>query len=1638
MAITAQTRTELVQLVVSMLGEAPSTAMLTDLVTKANAGSTIQELADHLATNAGFASSFPVWMTAAEFTKQVVDSVFAGSSVTAADKTAAIDYIAGAITAGTFTKTSAVVALTGYLASADGVANATYGSAAQVYQNKVAVAEYYTITSGQGGASAADRKAAIAGVTDAADAVTTAKASVDSDAAAAVAAAAVVPSSDATLTTKAETITGGSGDDTFTAVVTGAGASGTTLLPGDVINGGAGNDTLSISLAGDPSALSYTIAAIQTNDVETLSFNAFSTRDGANLNRTDVTLMSGLEKISILSGSAASDLRIDNAKSMLDLSMANSAGDVNMNYGGAVTSALLGPQTQNITLSNVTAGTITLPGIEVVNVTSNTLKNTVADIVMDGGTTLNISGDQNLTIGTDINFKNTTSTVVTAIDGTIDASKLTGKLNMFSTSADTMKITGGSGDDTLKMAGNLNLLDVIDGGDGIDTIQMTGAALTTQFSQVTNVEKVKFTQGTADVTADMSKLGAGVTEFTIDMKDADDVGTTVTGTISNYVDQTINIARTSADANDTNDSDGTAIAITSKTDSAADNLKVKLSAIGVDTQIIAGQSGLDLLNIASFESLNLTANASALGAKPNEIESITATNLKTAVIDGTGSLEATFVGTKLTSIDASGLAGALTLTAPASKLDVKMGQSASSVVFGTTLNASDTVTGGAGTTDKVTATVTGLTATTGAFAVTDVETLELTTSGANTLALAGVTGLKTLTVTDNKQTITGFDLADTISLGTAADASATSSEIDVTAADATGTADTLTVKLNDTAGATNSIIDATGIENLDLQVQSTNGATLDLTTFEGDAITLGVKSGVTATGAVALGTQHKNMDSLTSTYKAALTASFASASGPITFTGVGTGIQDITGGAKADTFNVGATGNITHAIAGGAGADVTNITVTAPFVNAGTLDTETINMTVAAAADNTIGTAFPVGVTAINLLGGNSLSTFTTGTLNAALKTFDASGFAGNILATVAADSLDTTVTVTGGPLATDKVIHNFATGGPYAPKLVAVETLDADVDTTMTISLAGTTGLSTIEVDSASSVLTTVSNVSSTHKVQLSDSGNAAAQLIATPVDATATDNVVNFVVKETTAIAANSKLKTTDVETVNIEMQTAESLDLSLMSMTSATKTIALNVSVNPLTPTALLTINQTPAQMTSINAAASAGVTQSNRTGTTAADYTGGLGADTFIMNNASDKIAGGGGTNDTLNISFGAVLGGISIDLAGTGEQISAMDGGALPGSVTGFENVNLSAFTGFGAVVNAVKTGSTIVGTGSNDRLTGGAGVDNITGGIGVDVMVGGAGNDIFNIAGTALAVTSSAAIDSIEGGAGTGDALNFTQGAVTIANSDVLTRINDVEKITAGPNTGVISISVTNVTLAGTEFTEIDLSGDTSATATNVVNSTGASGIATIRGGAGIEQFTFGTGASAATVNGGTGVDTYTLGANAITIDHEAGDVTTDNTIGGFTFGTDFIGLDDATMTNVSAAGALGAANYAEFVVTSNSNAAIDVINITSGANGHANILTADVFVLVDNDGTTEAFSADSIDTGLAASNAPAGAGYVLAVLEDQNSTKQFLYYDKDFAVDGGLGDIVLIGTVTSSAASAALSSFADTNFVIT
>jgi len=1126
-------------------------------------------------------------------------------------------------------------------------------------------------------------------------------------------------------------------------VVTNGGATGTTILPGDILNAGAGEDTLTISTAGvDPNgAAQYTIAAIQASGLETVLFNSYDTDATADGMVLDLTLMPDVKKVGTASGSATGDILVTNAKQILDVSLANSAGDFKVTYPASLTSTLLGDQTQNISLMNVSAGDLTIAGVEIVNVSSTGVKSTLADLVINDATTLNITGDKDLKITAAIDFKNASSS--TAIDGTINASEFTGKLNVTADS-DNLAITGGSGNDTINMVATFNGYDKIDGGDGSDTLTMDAATLTTQFAQTSNIEHVAFNASASAVALDVSKLSAGVESVTVNLNDAADGGNAkLASTVTKADGMLVNIAKTVEDAADANDSDGTKLTITDTTDTLDDTVNIKLSNIGRDNHATTDYFGIDEIDVATYETINITANANALGTNLyNEVEALTATVAKTITVNGTGSLETVLSGTKVTSFDASGLAGALTLTAGSEKATYSMGGKSSTIVFGSNLNASDTVIGGAGVLDTVTASASGLSSSTGALKISDVEYVLLTTGGANTLNLSGTSGLANLAVTDYKQTITGLDLATTtVHLGLAADESATSSEIDVTAADATGTDDTLKVIVNATAGAPTSIIDASDIENLSLTVGrsstgTNNTTTLDMTTFEGNKVTLGtaaLASGATVTaGTVDLGTLHKNTTTLISTNKAAVTASMTNATSVVTFEGLGTGVQTITGGLRGDTFTIGATGNITHAITGGSGSDTTNITVASTFVNAGSIDTETINMTVVPSADVTLSTSFGTGVDNVNLTGGNELSTFTTGTIVDQVKSVDASAFGGNIVATVADNKLDSTVNIKGGVLATDEVVATLATDGTYIPSTAGVEIIDADINGDVTVDLSGTSGVSRVEVDVANSKTAKVSNIVS-EEVRVAAVGNTSSVVEAIPVDATESDNSIKFYLKDDNTIVSGAKLKTTDVETVSITSYTAENVDLSLLTMTKATDTIKLNLYTSTTTY-AGITLSATSAQTTTIDASLAYGVTQTGRSATTAVNYTGSAGNDTFIMKTAGDNISGGGGTGDILDVDYAAVLGGISIDLSSTGQQISTLDGGAISGSITGFESVDLSGYTGgFGSVVTAIKTGSTITGTSATDRITGGAGADTIVLTKGNDVIAAGTGADKLRV-----------------------------------------------------------------------------------------------------------------------------------------------------------------------------------------------------------------------------------------------------------------------------------------------------------------
>lgn len=1442
MAITAQTRTEIIQLVVSMLGEAPSTAMLTDLVTKANAGSTIQELADGLATNAAFTGQFPIWQTSKEFTTKIVNNMFAGGTVSQADTDAAIDYIAGAITAGTFTKTSAVVALTSYMASADGLANATYGSASQAYQNKVTVAEYYTITKNLGDSSAAERKAAIDGVTDAASSVTSANEATDT----AATAAAVVPGKVSALTTGQDSLTLSSGNDTISASLVANGAVGSTAQPGDSVKGLGGSDKMSLSVSGD-SGGAYTLQALNLTGVETLHVSNFETDavGGARdtITTVDTALMTGLAEVGLAASSAEGDTTFSNVANIVDVAMQNGAGDLTVGYTAA---AQLGTNTQNVAVSNLSAGALSINGVETINLSSGLVKSTLASLASNKMKTLTVTGATDLKVTAALDFANDASGVAGAIDGTIDASAFTGKLTVTS-AADEVSITGGSGNDTFNMVGTFNGFDKIDGGDGTDTLTMDSAALSTQFAQTSNIENVTFNAATATRAVDVSKLSAGVDKLTLDFADAADSGAKVAVTVSKADGKLINMARSAADTGaDGGNDDGVTLAITDTTDSAADTVNVALTNIGLQANL----KGIDSLDASTYETINITANTNALGTQAaNEIVALTATVATSIDVGGTGAFNTALTGAKVTSFDASDLAGALTLTAGAEKATYSMGGKSSTITFAGNLNASDTVVGGAGAADIVTATVTGLTATTGALKLSDVEFALLTTSGNNTIDLSGSSALANLAVTDNKQTIKGLDLANTtVHLGLQADASATSSEIDVTGADATGTDDTLTVKVNSTAGATTSIIDASAIENLALTIGrnttgTNNTTTLDLTTFEGAAVTVGTGAltagAVVTAGPVALGTLNKATTSLTSTNKAAVTASFANATDPVSFSGVGTGIQNVTGGIRADTFTIGATAGVAHVLSGGAGTDTTNLTVFTGLVDVGSINTENVNLTVPASVDITIGTDFNAGVDNITLTGGNSLSDFDAGTINTAIKSIDGSAFLGKLVADFAADNLDGTVSITAAGSTKDEVTGLLNTDATYSPKTTAVEILDLDSNGTVTANLSGTTGVSRVEVDMSTAAKTfTVSNVAG-QTVMLTGSANANNVLEATPVDATDTDNAIAFQLKDDATITADTKLKTTDVETVTITTSTAESIDLSLLTMSSATKTVTLNINTDPTT-FAGVTLSATSAQTTTINAANAFGVSQTGRSATTAVNYTGSAGNDRFIMSTIGDNIAGGAGTGDTLDVNFAAVLGGISVDLSSAGNQIPTIDGGAPTGSVTGFESVDLAGFTGGGAAVTAIKTGSTIVGTGQNDRITGGAGADTITWTAGNDAVTGGGSNDTLK-ATIALLANQSGTTASFDMGGGTADALTLSD-AGTIADADFV-RITNLEVLNLGNGTQTVTL------------------------ATNAQ----ASGITTVTGGTGADTVDMNAYTAASTINGGGGADIITVATGAIT-----------------------------------------------------------------------------------------------------------------------------------------------------------------------
>ncbi|MES2631616.1 MAG: hypothetical protein V4669_01525 [Pseudomonadota bacterium] len=316
------------------------------------------------------------------------------------------------------------------------------------------------------------------------------------------------------------------------------------------------------------------------------------------------------------------------------------------------------------------------------------------------------------------------------------------------------------------------------------------------------------------------------------------------------------------------------------------------------------------------------------------------------------------------------------------------------------------------------------------------------------------------------------------------------------------------------------------------------------------------------------------------------------------------------------------------------------------------------------------------------------------------------------------------------------------------------------------------------------------------------------------------------------------------------------------------------------------------------------------------------------------------------NNTVNLGAN----GQSIDAqALTAGQLLSLAGG-YSGKVTlGAGNLTSVAT---GAIEVTGGTGANTITTGdANDIVNAGDGADNITGGLGADTLNGGNGNDNFFYGSMALFLSANALIDRVDGGNNIDTA--EIAGAITLTTSSDLTRMTNVEQVTArSQSAAALSHGITvnsNALLGG--VTTIDLSGDTRSSSTASIDFTGVTtpmtlkgvgaGLNTIKGGSGADALTGGSGndififdtaaaAAADTVTGGGGSDTVLFRST------EGGTLVVGNK---FSAGLSYLITTDSVATaNGTTAENINASTHTLGGLTLNGNAGDNILTGSSGA----------------------------------------------------------------------------------------------------
>jgi len=950
MAITAATRQDIIELVVTALNAAPGTTLLNELVAIVDGGGTLADVAANLAASDTFTARYPAFQTAEEFAAEWLGNLIPEAGADALAEAKAL--VVAAVNGGT-TAASLILQAQEFLSAASET-DAAFGTSAANFNNKAEVASHQTLTNETAGLDTT----ALNSVTSDDATVTTATAALD-------AVANAIPAQSFTLTKNVDSSTLGAGDDSFSSTNTAT----VTLNGGDVIDGGAGTDTLSISNTAANAALGN---GATVSNVEKVYVNAVAATT------LDTALMTGITNV--YNNGSLADLTVSGLKAIPAVHLLSTSNNTTATMAATAVAGTADEMTVELSGAAVTSSAnLTAEGIETFNVIASSDSGSATNsqtLTSANAHTVVVTGDADSNITVSLAGATATQT------GTFTGNAGANRVNVTVDAADVVAVDLGAGNDTYT-ASSIGAKHTVAGGEGEDTLKLTQAVASAASASATvsgwetlNVSDA----GTG--TVDMDAF-SGVTKVVYDagLGGATTVDDAVTG-IEVEVDVTATAQNLTVDL---------------KTDGAADAITVTLDAIGVGDNI-------GTINASDAESLTINVDDDTTTATGTiGITSITLGDATSVTISGDAATTISGATNPTTAVLATVNAGGMTdnltvsgMNYAAAGATVTLGSGNDTLTLGTA-DGADTIDISAGGKDKIvytalgqsdaagTDTIVGFVSGTDDIDLTGLAGRNITTStqfggvgATKTIAEGKLGGTNSAVVVfqadenllwvdvdangvlnasdfrvklEGVSTIAATDLAlstsgASITADTTATTSITTAAVTGASAKSTNESDTVTGTLaalnggtvDMAGGAADALVvsdDITGAGTVHL-TSAAGGSVLDINLDNAESVTFNGQ-----TGLVDIGTNHNNenvtvngdLGALTITLganKQTVTVNNTQATNASTITfGAFTG-QVATTGAADDIFNAAADG---FTATGGAGADTFNITNVAVYDN---------------------------------------------------------------------------------------------------------------------------------------------------------------------------------------------------------------------------------------------------------------------------------------------------------------------------------------------------------------------------------------------------------------------------------------------------------------------------------------------------------------------------------------------------------------------------------------------------------------------------------------------------------------------------------------------------------------------------------